>query len=103
VRGALCTILWVLYDTFTEASHELKSCESTVIIFGILLIHKCLENTNELFVPPNPKLLDTATPTSFSCASFGTKLNAAPTSGFCRFNVAGTTPFEPLVIIGAIS
>lgn len=42
------------------------------------------------FVPPNPKLFDSATLTSFSCALDGTKLNSAPTSGSCRFNVGGT-------------
>lgn len=51
-----------------------------------------LENTSELLVPPKPKLLLTATLTSFSCASRGTKLKAVPTSGFSKFSVGGKIP-----------
>ena len=49
-------------------------------------------NTKEAFVPPNPKLFDMATLTFFCCASKGTKLNRAPTSGLCKFKVGGTAP-----------
>jgi hypothetical protein len=34
----------------------------------------------------------TATLTSFSCASRGTKLKAVPTSGFSKFSVGGKIP-----------
>lgn len=57
------------------------------------MIYVSLEKTRELLVPPNPKLFDMATSTFLACASRGTKLKPTPTSGFSRFNVAGTAPY----------
>lgn len=89
----LCTVPLVL-AIYTHAHHALRYHASNVqIVTSRKLVLQTLAKTKLLFVPPNPKLLDIATRTFFCCAVQGTKLKSKPTSGLCRFRVAGIAPY----------